>query len=86
MASTKEIICYDAPLRLVRFRRGTTVTLPDGSIVTKEYVQQKHPVSAVEVQTWLEKHGFLIEQMYGDRAGTPYTETADRAIFWARRL
>jgi len=85
VASTKEIIWYDVPRRLVRLRRGTTVTLPDGSIITKEYVQQKHPVSAVEVQTWLEKHGFLVEQRYGDRAGTPYTDTSDRAIFWARR-
>jgi SAM-dependent methyltransferase len=86
VASTTETIWYDVPLRLVRFRRCTTVTLPDGSTIRKEDVQQKHPVSAVEVQTWLETHGFLVERMYGDRAGSPYTETASRAIFWARRL
>jgi SAM-dependent methyltransferase len=85
VASTKETIWYDAPRRLVRFRRGTTVTLPDGNTIQKEYVQQKHPVSAVEVQTWLGSHGFLVEQMYGDRAGSPYTETAGRAIFWAKK-
>ncbi len=33
---------------------------------------------------WLEAHGFVIEQLYGDRAGNPYTETSKRAIFWAR--
>jgi hypothetical protein len=54
-------------------------------VTEKEYIQQKHPVSAVEVQTWLEAHGFAIEQLYGDRAGNPYTEISQRAIFWARR-
>lgn len=67
------------------FRRCTKVTLPDGSIVEKECVQQKQPVSTVEVQTWLEANGFVIEQLYGDRAGNPYTETSSRAIFWARK-
>lgn len=83
--STTETIWWDAPRRLVRFRRRTKVTLPDGSIIEKEYIQQKHPVSAVEVQTWLETHGFIIERMYGDRAGNPYTETSSRAIFWAKK-
>lgn len=83
--STSETIWYDAPRRLVRFRRRTQVTLPDGSFVEKECVQQKHPVSAVEVQAWLETHGFVVEQLYGDRAGNPYTETSGRAIFWARK-
>jgi hypothetical protein len=84
--STTETIWYNAPHRLVRFRRRTKVTLPDGRVVEREYVQQKHPVSTVEVQTWLETHGFIIEQTYGDRAGNPYTETLSRAIFWARNL
>ncbi len=83
--STTETIWYDAPRRLVKFRRCTQVTLPDGSIVEKAYIQQKHPVSTVEVQTWLETHGFIIERTYGDRAGNPYTETSSRAIFWARK-
>jgi len=61
------------------------VTLPDGSIVEKEYIQQKHPVSTVEVQTRLETHGFVVERMYGDRARNPYTETSGRAVFWARK-
>jgi SAM-dependent methyltransferase len=83
--STTETIWWDAPRRLVRFRRRTKVTLPDESIIEKEYIQQKHPVSAVEVQTWLETHGFIIKRMYGDRAGNPYTETSSRAIFWAKK-
>ena len=83
--STTETIWWDAPRRLVRFRRCTKVTLPDGSIIKKEYVQQKHPVSAVEVQAWLKIHGFVVERMYGDRAGNRYTEASKRAIFWAKK-
>jgi SAM-dependent methyltransferase len=83
--STTETVWYDVPRRLAKFRRRTKVTLPDGSIVKQEYVQQKHPVSAVEVQTWLETHGFTIERTFGDRAGSLYIETSERAIFWARK-
>ncbi len=83
--STLETVWYDVPRRLAKFRRCTKVTLADGSIVEKEYVQQKHPVSAIEVQAWLETHGFTIELTFGDRAGNPYTETSERAIFWARK-
>jgi hypothetical protein len=50
-----------------------------------EYVQQKHPVSAVEVQAWLERYGFFIEKTFGNRAGNPYTPASERAIFWARK-
>jgi len=85
LESTTETIWFDAPHRLVRFRRSTKVTLPDGSLVEKEYIQQKHPVSKIEVQTWLEAYGFVIEQVYGDRNGNPYTEASNRAIFWARK-
>jgi len=54
-------------------------------VIDVEYVQQKHPVSAVEVQTWLEKYGFVIEETFGDRAGNPYTDQSERAIYWARK-
>jgi len=84
--STSETIWYDAPQRLVKFRRRTRVTLPDGSVIEREYVQQKHPPSTGEVQGWLEAHGFEIEHLYGDRAGNPYAESSKRAIFWARKL
>ena len=78
-----EAIWSDVSNRLIKFHRTTKVTFPDGNIIQKEYVQQKHPVSAGEVQEWLEANGFTIEQIYGDRAATPYVETSDRAIFWA---
>jgi hypothetical protein len=82
---TTETIWCDVPGRLARFRRRIMITLPDGEIVKAEYVQQKHPVSTVEVQTWLERHCFIVEHLYGDRAGNPYTEMSKRAIFWAKK-
>ena len=42
-------------------------------------------MSKGEVQGWLEKHGFEVEAIYGDRDGSPYTESSGRAIFWARK-
>ena len=85
VASTAETIWHDSALRLARFRRRTRVNLPDGRVIEKETIQQKHPVSMVEVRTWLEEHGFAIEQLYGDRSGSPYVETSPRAVFWARK-
>jgi SAM-dependent methyltransferase len=83
MESWWEATWWNVSNRLIRYRRTTKVAFPDGKIIQKEYVQQKHPVSASEVQTWLETNGFLIKQMYGDRAAGPYIETLERAIFWA---
>jgi len=84
--ATSETIWYDAPKRLWRCRRTVTVTLADGTVTVREWVQQKHPVSVVEQQTWLRRHGFVVEHLYRDRAGNPFTETSGRAIFWARKI
>lgn len=84
--SWTETVWFDAPSRLAKFRRLTKVTLPDGNTIEHEYFQQKHPVSTAEVRAWLEKHGFVIEQLYGDRKGNPYSSESDRAIFWARKV
>jgi SAM-dependent methyltransferase len=83
--SWTETIWFDVPNRLAKFRRLTKVTLPDGNTVEHEYFQQKHPVSTAEVRIWLEKHGFVIEHLYGDRKGNPYSNESSRAIFWARK-
>ncbi len=99
--STMETIWFDIPARLAKFRRTTRVHLPGNSAGEKagaphysaaagesferEYIQQKHPVSFGEVQTWLERSGFVIEKTFGDRAGKPYTPASARAIFWARK-
>jgi SAM-dependent methyltransferase len=83
--TTRATIWFDAGQRLARFRRRAKVTLPDGNVIEQEYIQQKHPVSRGEVQGWLEKDGFMIERIYGDRSGAAYNDASPRAIFWARR-
>ncbi|HEY76294.1 MAG TPA: class I SAM-dependent methyltransferase [Thermoflexia bacterium] len=85
LESRWRVVWYDAPRRLIRFLRRTRVTLPDGSVVEREYLQQKHPVSAKEVEEWLTRRGLTIERMLGDYEGRPYTHAAPRAIFWARK-
>jgi SAM-dependent methyltransferase len=83
--STREIVWVDAGCRLVKFRRWTKVILPDGKVVEKEFIQQKHPVSAIEIRNWLEGNGFIIERVLGDYDCNPYNMTSKRAIFWARK-
>ena len=83
--NTLETIWYDAPRRLVKFRRCTFISPPSGKPMQCEYVQQKHPVSRLEVETWLKQHGFIVEGLYGDRSGGPYNEAGGRMIFWARK-
>jgi len=85
LESRWRVIWYDAPRRLIRFLRQTRISLPDGSVVEREYIQQKHPVSAIEVADWLTGQGLTIGRMLGDYEGHPYTDSAPRAIFWARK-
>jgi len=81
--SSTETIWVDARRRLDRFRRRTKVVSPDGRVTAAEYIQQKHPCSTGEVRGWLERHGFVVQHLFGDRAGNPYSETSGRAILWA---
>jgi SAM-dependent methyltransferase len=85
LSSTVKTIWFDVPRRLARFARRTQVTFPDGHSIEYDYTRQTHPVSYGEVQSWLEAHAFVIERVWGERDGTPYSETSSRAIFWARR-
>ncbi len=85
LESRWQVIWYDPPRRLIRLLRQTRISRPDGSIVEREYIQQKHPVSATEVADWLVDQGVTIEHMLGDYEGHPYTNAAPRAIFWARK-
>ena len=84
LAAAIETVWYDAPRRLVRFRRTITIWSPDGGVQTITYIEQKHPPSTGEMRSWLTAHGFIIEREYGDRKGNPYTDASGRAIFWAR--
>jgi SAM-dependent methyltransferase len=82
---TGEAIWWDAGRRLIRFRRRTRVVMPDGQLVDREFVQQKHPVSACEVRAWIERSGFAVRGFYGSYERAPYTTESDRAIFWAQK-
>lgn len=83
--NTRETIWFDVKRRLARFDRRYQIISPDGAITEYQFTQQKHPVSKVEVQTWLEKHGFEILGVYGDHSGNPYHHYAPKAIFWAKK-
>lgn len=80
-----QTVWFDAPRRLVQLRRLTRVRYLDGSETSKEYFQQKHPVSTDEVRGWLEQTGLVIQQVFGDRQGAPYQPESSRAIFWAQK-
>lgn len=81
-----QAIWFDDDARLVRFRRHTRVFSPDGSMQEVECIQQKHPVSALEIEGWLSEAGFQIRAQFGDYVGGPYTAASDRAIFWAVKI
>lgn len=81
---TAEGLWFDVSKRLVCSRRTVEITTPDGKTEKKEWLVQKHPPSTTEMQTWLQKHGFAIEELWGDRHRAPYTDNSSRAIFWAR--
>jgi SAM-dependent methyltransferase len=80
-----EMVWFDAPKRLARFRRRVEITPPDGEKIIKEFEQQKHLVSMAEVRGWLEQNGFEIEKLFGDYDGSPYEAASPRAIFWAKK-
>jgi SAM-dependent methyltransferase len=83
--STWETIGYDIHQRLVTLRRCTRVEKTDGTIVSFENIQQKHTAGKAEAAVWLERNGFAIEKLFGDRMGRPCTGESGRAIFWARK-
>ena len=85
ISATIETVWFDRQLRLVRFNRTATIEQADGTVETREWTQQKHPPSTREMAGWLDKHGFAIQAFYGDRGGGPYTESSERAIFWAKK-
>jgi hypothetical protein len=78
-----EIVWYDINNRLVQEKRVVTITFPDGKISKKEWLEQCHAPSTVEMKSWLKKYGFVIEEHYGDRLKSPYTDSLPRSIFWA---
>jgi hypothetical protein len=76
---------FDPSSHILQMERRWTSRSPKGEVTTRVYRSQKRPVSADDVRGWLADHGFLIHQVFGDRRGTLYTETSERAIFWAQK-
>lgn len=85
VSATTETAWHDAARRLVRFIRTVTIRTPDGKEYHKEWAEQKHPPSTKEMQEWLAKYGFVVEEFWGDRHRSPYTDKSGRAVFWARK-
>ncbi|MHB8105474.1 MAG: class I SAM-dependent methyltransferase [Dehalococcoidales bacterium] len=79
-----ECFWHDIPNRLVRYRRTVTITTPDGKTIKKEWIEQCHAPSTGEMQGWLKKYGFTVEQLWGGRNKSPYTDKSERAVFWAQ--
>lgn len=86
LESTMQTVWCDVPGRLARIRRQTKVIFPDGRIIERTHIQQKHPVSTEEMKRWLTKAGFTVEKFYGTRQCEPYQHTSPRAIFWAKKV
>jgi hypothetical protein len=80
-----EVESYDLPNRISRLRRKVLMIQPDGEISGIEYMQQKHPVSKIEVENWLIKAGFEIKEIFGNTDRQPYTVESERAIFIAQK-
>ncbi len=83
--ATRETIWFDAPKRLARFLRRTTVRMADGTVRAYECTQQKHPVSAREVESWLSECGFAVLGRYGDWCQAPFSFDGPRMVFWAQK-
>jgi hypothetical protein len=80
-----ETIWYDAKARLVRFRRLTRITNPDGSLSHSECIQERHPVSIAETIGWTEQAGLHVRSQFGDYDRSPCTATSNRVIVWAEK-
>jgi hypothetical protein len=66
-------------------RPSPALNRAEGYEALERYLVQKYPPSTGEMRGWLEKHGFVIEALWGDRQRTPYTDASGRAVFWARK-
>ncbi|MCF7920440.1 MAG: class I SAM-dependent methyltransferase [Candidatus Cloacimonetes bacterium] len=86
MKSTRQAIWFDVSRRLIKFQRQTFLTEPDGSIQEFSLIQQKHPVSKLEVEHWLINSGFSILRVFGDYQATIYNKNSPRAVFWAQKI
>ncbi|HEY98028.1 MAG TPA: class I SAM-dependent methyltransferase [Dehalococcoidia bacterium] len=81
---TTQTIWYDAENRLTRSRRTVEIITPNGNTLKKEWIEGCHAPSTFEMKAWLSKYGFNIENIWGDRNKSPYTDDSPQAVFWAK--
>jgi SAM-dependent methyltransferase len=79
-----ELTWCDVKKRLVGYHRMVEITTPDGKTRKREWNEQCHAPSTTEMKHWLDKYGFIVEKLWGDRRKSPYTDNSQRAVFWAR--
>jgi len=84
-----ELLCrvtsVDVENQVADIERSWYTRSSDGTESRTIYTSHKRPVSAAEVEGWLQKHNFEVVEKLGDRQGNPYTSDSNRAIFWARK-
>jgi SAM-dependent methyltransferase len=86
ITSSRSVVWYDIPRRLVRFRRTVKLKTPQGRTTTKNFLEQKHPPGTDEMTGWLHKYGFEIKNLWGDRRKSPYKDTSPRVVFWTELI
>jgi predicted O-methyltransferase YrrM len=79
-----EVIGQDISNRIVRYRRTVEITTMNGKTKRAEWFEQCHAPSTREMLGWLKKYGFVVEQLWGSRDKSPYTDNSPRAVFWAK--
>jgi hypothetical protein len=85
LEGSTETTWYDTRCRLVHYVRRLKVTHPNGEIVHHQWEETCHPIVMEEVTMWAQEAGFVVEQTFGDKKGSPYEDTSPRALIWARR-
>jgi SAM-dependent methyltransferase len=83
--STMRTVWFDSSRRLVRFERKTTATSSDGKVTESVCIQQKHPPSIAEMESWIGNCGFQILSSVGDRSVNPLLLSSPRATYWAKK-
>jgi len=79
-------VWVDRQQRLWRAERRLELRHPDGKTEEAAWVQQKHPISADEVRSWLKEAGFRIKGVYGGtNARAEFASGDRRATFVAKR-
>lgn len=74
---------FEEGRNILDFTHKLYTRTPEGKEESFVYKRSKHPVTAAEVKSCLEKVGFKILHIYGDWSGSPYTNESRRGIFWA---